>query len=188
MYIIINMKTKKFAVISIFAGLIIVLQILATYINFGGFPITLTLIPIIIAGAIYGPVIGALMGLVFGIIVSVMVVIGADAAGMIMFVAHPFITITTCLLKGTIAGLLGSLVYKTIRNNKLGIILSAIVTPFTNTLILYITLILFFDTSFTAMISAFVSINFIVELLINVLVAPGLLGLIKRIKSRQQYD
>ena len=178
------MKTRKFATISIFIAIIIVLQLVATYINFGGFPITLTLIPIIIAGAVYGPGIGCLMGLVFGIIVDIMVITGADPSGAVMFSAHPIITVLTCLVKGSAAGLLGAFAYKAIKNKKIGIIASAIITPITNTAILYISLILFFDTSFTAMVAAFMSINFVVELLINVIIAPGLLNLINRVKSR----
>lgn len=178
------MKTRKFATISIFIGVIIVLQVIATYVNFGGFPITLTLIPIIIAGAAYGPSIGALMGLVFGIIVDLMVITGLDPSGAIMFASHPIITIATCLIKGTCAGLFGAFAYKYIKNNKLGIIVSAIITPITNTLLLYISLILFFDSSFAAMVAAFMSINFIIELGINVLLAPGLLSLINRAKNR----
>ena len=61
---------RKNTVIAIFGALVAVLQIIATFISFGSFPITLTLIPIIIAGAIYGPGIGALMGLIFGVIVA----------------------------------------------------------------------------------------------------------------------
>ena len=176
------MKTKRFAVISVFAAIVVVLQIIATYINFGGFPITLTLIPIIIAGAIYGPAVGSLMGLVFGVIVDIMVITGADPSGAVMLSTHPIITILTCLIKGTLAGLVGALAYRKIKNHKAGIIVSSIVTPVTNTLTLYLALILFFDISFTAMIAAFMSINFIIELLINVAIAPGLLILIKRAK------
>lgn len=178
------MKNKKIAITSIFIAIIVILQIIATYINFGGFPITLTLIPIIIAGAIYGPSMGALMGFVFGIIVDIMVIIGADPSGAIMLAAHPIITVVTCLIKGTLAGLFGAIAYKLIKNNKVGIVASAIITPITNTAILYISLILFFETSFAAMVAAFMSINFIIELLINILIAPGLLILINRIKNR----
>lgn len=179
------MKTKRFAAISIFSAIIIVLQILSTYINFGSFPITLTLIPIIIAGAVYGPYVGMLMGLVFGAIVSIMVIVGADPSGAIMFANHPIITVSTCLIKGGLAGLLGAISYKTIKNNKLGIVIDAITTPVVNTFVLYLSLILFFDTTFSAMIAAFISINFVIELIINVLIAPGLLSLITRAKTRQ---
>ena len=179
------MKTKKFAIVSVFAAVIVILQILATYINFGGFPITLTLIPIIVAGAIYGPGVGTLMGLVFGVIVDIMVITGADPSGAIMLSSHPIITVSTCLIKGALAGCLGALAYKLINNKKVGIVVDAIVTPVVNTATLYIALILFFDSSFAAMIAAFMSINFVIELLINVLIAPGLLNLIKRVKSRE---
>ena len=184
MCIINDMNTKRFTTISIFAAIIIILQIISTYINFGGFPITLTLIPIIVAGAVYGPSAGALMGLVFGVIVSLMVVVGADPSGAIMFSTHPIITVVTCIIKGTCAGYIGALVYKLIRNNKVGIIISAIVTPITNTLILYISLALFFEESFIALIGGFMTINFAIELLTNVLIAPGLLVLINRVKGR----
>ena len=180
----IRMKNRKLAIISIFSAIIVILQLISTFVNFGGFPITLTLIPIIIAGAVYGPSIGALMGLVFGVIVDILVITGADPSGAIMLSTHPIITITTCLIKGTLAGLFGALIYKAIKNNKIGIIASAIITPITNTVILYIVLILFFESSFAAMVSAFMSINFIIELLINVLLAPGLLVLIRRVKNR----
>lgn len=178
------MKTRRFAVISIFAAIIIVLQVLATYINFGGFPITLTLIPIIVAGAVFGPYVGMLMGLVFGIVVNVMVITGADPSGAIMLASHPIVTIVTCLIKGALAGYLGAISYKLLKNKKLAIVIDAIITPVVNTLILYTALILFFDTSFAAMIAAFMSINFIIELLINVIIAPGLLNLINRASNR----
>ena len=179
------MNTKKFATVSIFIAIIIVLQIIATYINLGGFPITLTLIPIIIAGAVYGPSTGLLMGVVFGIIVDIMVITGADPSGAIMLAAHPVITILTCIVKGGAAGLLGSLAYKLIPNKKTGIIVSAIITPITNTSLLYVSLILFFNSSFAAVVATFMSINFIIELLLNVILAPGLLILINRVKNRQ---
>lgn len=179
------MKTRKFALASIFAAIIVVLQIVATYINFGGFPITLTLIPIIIAGAIYGPSMGLLMGVVFGIIVDIMVITGADPSGAIMLSSHPIITVSACIIKGALAGFLGALAYKLINNKKIGIVVDAIITPVVNTATLYIVLILFFESSFAAMVAAFMSINFIIELLINVLIAPGLLTLIQRVKSRE---
>ena len=178
------MKTKRFAVISIFAAIVVVLQVLATYINFGGFPITLTLIPIIVAGAVFGPYVGMLMGIVFGVVVDVMVITGADPSGAVMLASHPIITLLTCLVKGALAGYLSALAYKKSKNKKIGIVIAAIITPITNTLILYLSLILFFDTSFAAMIAAFMSINFIIELIINVLVAPGLFTLINRASSR----
>lgn len=73
--------TRRIVVVAMFAALIVVLQVAATFIHFGGFPITLTLVPIIVAGALYGTGTGALMGTVFGIVVLAMVVTGQIPAG-----------------------------------------------------------------------------------------------------------
>lgn len=176
-------KTKKIVTLSLFGAIVIVLQLIATFINFGGFPITLTLVPIIVAGAIYGPLVGGLMGLIFGVVVSVMVVTGADPSGAIMLAVHPFITIGVCLLKGFLAGYLSALAYKLIGNKKIGIVVASALAPIVNTFTLYVVLILFFDSTFAALIAAFVSINFVIELLINVLIAPGLLRVINMRKK-----
>lgn len=171
---------RRNTTIAIFGAIVAVLQLIATFISFGSFPITLTMIPIIVAGAIFGPAVGALMGLIFGVIVALMVITGADPSGASMLAIHPVITVSVCLLKGVLAGFISALVYKALKNKneKLAIILAAAVAPIVNTATLFITLILFFDSSFAVMVSAFMSINFLIELLTNVLLAPGLLGLI----------
>lgn len=178
------MKNRKLAVLSIFSALIIVLQLISTYINFGAFPITLTLIPIIIAGAIYSQVEGAIMGAVFGVIVSIMVIVGADPSGAMMFEQHPVITIATCIIKGCTAGFAGAIAYKKINNKTVAIVVDAIVTPITNTILLYTSITLFFNGSFFKLIAGLMTVNFAIEVGINILIAPGLLGLINRFKSR----
>ena len=185
------MKKKKIRTITevaIFSAIIIILQILATSINFGSFPITLTLIPIIVAGCVYGEYVAAFLGFVFGGIVSIMVITGADPSGATMFSAHPIITVLTCLIKGILAGYLSALTYKClkVKNEKIRVAIAAAICPIVNTITLYLSLILFFDTSLKALIGAFVSINFVIELLTNVLLAPGLTGLILRNKKRYE--
>ena len=179
-------KNRKVAVIGIFAALIVILQCISTFINFGSFPITLTLIPIIVGAAVFGPYIGLLLGAVFGIVVAIMVVTGADPSGATMLAIHPVITISVCILKGALAGLVSGLIYKALKgkNEKLAIILAAAAAPLTNTVTLFVTLILFFDSKFTVMVSALMSINFLIELMTNVVLAPGLLGLIHKWQKR----
>lgn len=182
-------RIKKLSVVAIFSAVIVVLQILATFINISGFPITLTLVPIIIGAAVYGEGVGAILGFVFGAIVSIMVVTGLDPSGALMLSMHPLITVLTCLIKGMACGYISGLVYRLLKNrvnDKVRIIISAFICPVINTFGLYISLILFFDTSFKALIGAFVSINFVIELFINVLVAPGLTGLINRSINRYE--
>lgn len=173
-------NTKQITTISMFAGLVVVLQVVATFINFGGFPITLTLIPIIIAGALYGPKIGALMGTVFGVVVALMVITGTDPSGAGMLAMRPVVTILACVLKGTFCGLAGALVYKVLnkKNKVIAIVLASAVTPIVNTGILYTVIIIFFSGTFAAMLGAFMSVNFAIELITNILLAPGLLRIV----------
>lgn len=176
--------TKRITSISMFVGLVVVLQIIATFINFGGFPITLTLVPIIVGGAIYGPKVGAILGTAFGVVVALMVITGADPSGAAMLAAKPLTTVTACVLKGTLAGYFSALVYEKMssKNSLAAILLASAVAPIVNAGTLAFTIIAFFDGAFVTLIALFVTVNFVIELLIDVLLAPGLLRIIDRQK------
>lgn len=182
------MKNRRIAEVSIFSAVIILLQLISTYINFGSFPITLTLIPIIVGSFVYGEVVGAMLGVVFGVIVSIMAITGLDPSGALMISSHPIITVLTCLIKGGLAGLFSGLVYKKLNklNEKTRLIISSAICPIVNTLVFCVSLVLFFDNNIKILIAAFISVNFVIELLINILLAPGLAGLINRGKSRYE--
>lgn len=180
------MNSRKVSMIAIFSAIIIVLQIVATNINFGAFPITLTLIPIIIGGAILGVKEAAFLGFMFGLIVFLVVVSGADPNSMIMLTQNPVATVLIIFAKGIGAGLFSSLAYQALvaKNQKLAIIISSVVAPVSNTGLFLIGLIFFFDSNITILISSFMSFNFLIELVTNVLIAPSLLILIDRYKNR----
>ncbi len=173
-------NTKRITTISMFVGLVVVLQVIATFINFGGFPITLTLIPIIVGGAMFGPSVGTILGTAFGLVVALMVITGADPSGATMLAMHPIITISACILKGTFAGLFSALVFKALKdkNELAAIICASAIAPITNTGILALVIILFFDGAFVTFISLFITINFAIELLIDLLLSPALLRII----------
>ncbi len=173
-------NTKNITTIAMFVGIVIVLQIIATFINFGGFPITLTLVPIIVGGAIYGEKVGAILGTAFGLVVALMVITGADPSGATMLAAHPIITISACILKGTFAGLVSAFAYNKLKSkNKLAAIITAsALAPIVNTGILTLVIIFFFEGTFMTFIALFLTINFAIELLIDILLAPALLRII----------
>lgn len=55
---------------------------------------------------------------------------------------------------------------------------AAVVCPVVNTGCLYLTLVLFFDTALAVMFSAFISVNFLIELAVNVILAPTVVRLV----------
>lgn len=182
-------KTKKIVGMGLFCAITVVLQYLGSFIKFGTFSISLVLVPIVIASALYGPLCGAFLGLIFGITV----LFTGDAS---LFMAYkPVETILVVLLKGTIAGYVSGIVYQQFakKNERIAGILSAISCPVVNTGIFIIACIIFYQpvieqvalsNNYTGNIIsyimfAFVGLNFIGELLINCLLANTIVRLIK---------
>lgn len=96
-----NMKTntRKIAGVGLLTAVVVVLQLLGSFIHFGPFSISLVLIPIVVGASLYGVLSGAWLGLAFGITV----LISGNAAAFLA--VNPGGTVITVLLKGALAGL-----------------------------------------------------------------------------------
>ena len=91
--------------LAIFNAIIVVLQVLCTFIRFGPFSITLALAPIIIGTAIYGKKAGAYLGFVFGLVVLVTGLLGWDGGTVMLLMGINAVgCVLICLLKGAAAG------------------------------------------------------------------------------------
>ena len=64
-------KTQRMVGLAIFTAIIIVLQLVSTFIKFGPFSITLAMIPIVVGAAVYGAGAGAYLGGVFSVVVLI---------------------------------------------------------------------------------------------------------------------
>lgn len=186
-------KTRKLVAIAIFTAIVIVLQLIGSVIRFGPFSISLTLIPIVIGAALYGPWAGAWLGFVF----SIIVLASGDAAS---FLAVNVVgTFLTVVIKGTVAGLCAGLVYELIekKNSTMAAILSALTCPLVNTGIFLVGCYFFFmplisswasvlgyENAGTYMIVGMVGLNFLFEVLVNMLLSPAIIRLIKYAKSK----
>lgn len=177
---------------AILTALVIVLQLLGSFIRFGMFSISLVLVPIIIGAAMCGTKIGTWLGFIFG----VAVLVSGDAAS---FIAIDFVgTIITVLLKGALCGLAAGFTYNLLknRNQYLAVMVSAIVCPVVNTGIFLLGCVVFF---FEAVASWGVSLgftntveymfiglaggNFIFELLINIILTPVIIRVLNFAKK-----
>jgi len=174
-----NSLLKRKLIYLMIAAVIIVLQIVSTYITFGSFPITLTLIPITLSGLLFGKKIGILEALVFGIYVAITCIFGIDAYGATLFSIHPFIITITVLIKPVIGVVLAVFTFNHIKNKKAALFAASCITPLVNTLVLELSLIVFFDTTIVVAVSTFISINVLIELLANVVLVPILFNTFK---------
>ena len=113
-------KTRKMTVLALFSAIIVILQIISTFIRFGQINITLALTPIIIGAALYGWKSGALLGFVFGLITVIAGIFGWDGGAVLPLLSlNPIATVIFLLLKGILAGIIAGLAYKAIaKKNK----------------------------------------------------------------------
>ena len=174
--------------VAIFTAIVIVLQLLGSFIRFGPFSISLVLIPIVVGAALYGPGAGAWLGFVF----SMAVLLSGDA-GAFLAVSVPG-TILTVIVKGTAAGFLAGAVFRAVEkmNIWLAVICAAVACPVVNTGLFLLGCKLFFMETITGwgkaagfenvgkfMIYGLVGGNFLFEMLTNIILSPVILRLIR---------
>ncbi|MBQ7776672.1 MAG: ECF transporter S component [Lachnospiraceae bacterium] len=180
-------NTKKLVGIGLLTAIVVVLQAVAVAIRPTGlFNISLVLVPIVVGAALYGHKAGAWLGFVFS-----MVVLFTDA-GAFLAVNVPG-TIITVLVKGTVAGLVAGLVYLLLekKNRYVAVIAAAIACPVTNTGLFLVGCVLFFMDTINGwaaaagyanagsyMIMALVGVNFLVELVLNIILSSAIIRII----------
>lgn len=168
--------------VALLTAIVVVLQLVGSFIRFGQFSVSLVLIPIVVGTALYGWKGGSWLGLVFGITVLV----SGDAA--LFLNVNIAGTIITVLLKGVLAGLVSGLVYKALeeKNQYLGVVAAAVVCPLINTGIFLLGCLVFFMDTIrqmaegagfgsevgTFMIVGLVGLNFVFELVVNMVLSP----------------
>ena len=183
-----NNNTQKIVGLGLFTAIVIVLQLMGSFIRFGTFSISLVLVPVVIGAALYGAGAGAWLGFVFGVVV----LLSGDAAAFLG--VNALGTILTVLVKGTLAGLLSGLVYKALenKNRTLAVAVAAVGCPVVNTGVFLIGCLLFFMETIGGwadamgfganvgqyMIVGLVGANFIFELLFNVVFLSTIISLL----------
>lgn len=169
-------------------ALVVVLQLVGSFIRFGPFSISLVLIPIVIGAATCGPYIGAWLGLVFGAVV----LMSGDAAFFLQFNAPA--TILVVLLKGTLCGLLAGLAYRATEklHRYAAVVVAAVVCPLVNTGVFLLGCVLFFMDAVAALAAGagfagsattflFVGLagfNFLFEMAFNLVLSPVVVRLL----------
>ena len=180
-----NVRRLVFA--AILTAIVVVLQLLGSFIRFGPFSVSLVLIPIVVGAALLGWQYGTWLGFVF----AVTVLLSGDAAA--FMVVNPFGTIVTVIAKGVLAGTVSGLVYSWLsrKHRLIGTVLSAVVCPVVNTGVFLIGCRIFFWETISEWaananapsaglyaILTMVGLNFVFELLFNCVLSPVIVRLV----------
>ena len=191
------MNSKKASAYGLFAAIVVVLQVIATFVKFGPVNITLALAPIIIGAALYGRRFGAFVGTVLGVVISVLGAFGLDGGFVLMLAQyHPVIIFLVATLKTTFAGYFAGLIYELIakKNTLAAVIASGIVCPVVNTGLFVAAMLVFFKEALISMaggteIMSFIvfgltGVNFLVEVGVNLVLATAITRVIKVLKKQ----
>ena len=189
-----KIQTEKLVLLSLFTALVAILAYFGGFIKIGGLAsISLTLIPVVLGAAMCGPWAGAWLGGVSGVVFFMT----ADAAFW-MGLSIPG-TIITVMVKGIAAGLVAGLVYKLLekKNRYVAVIAAAVVCPVVNTGIFLLGCMIFFIDDVKDMaagegmsigaylILVFVGLNFVFELLTNIILSPAIVKLLNIRKDKR---
>ncbi|MBP3334080.1 MAG: ECF transporter S component [Clostridia bacterium] len=180
-------QVEKLVLMALLTAMVAVLAYFGGFIKIGGLAsISLTLIPVVIGAALCGPFAGAWLGGVAGAIFF------TTADAVFWFGLSIPGTVITVMVKGILSGLLAGLAYKLLEkyNKYLAVIVSAIVCPVVNTGIFLLGSMIFFvdtvkagasaegTTVFAYLIVAFVGLNFVFELLANIILSPAIVKIL----------
>lgn len=186
-----SFDTYKLTFLAILTAIVFVLQFFVK-IPLGQFTISVSLSVIVLGAAVYGYFGGGFLGAVSGFAI----LLNGDAA---LFYGFNFLlTVLLVMLKGIASGLAAAFAFKLLKriNEYVAVIVAAILAPIVNTGIFFLGTILFFFPDIQAMaggqnviifvLIGFIGLNFFVELLLNVLLAPVIVRLLKLIPLTKQ--
>ena len=183
-----GMDTKSLVLLALLTALVAILSYFGGFIKIGGLAsISLTLVPVVLGAALCGPIAGAWLGGVSAIVFF------TTADAIFWFGLSIPGTVITVLVKGVAAGLAAGYVYKLVEkyNRYVAIVAAAAVCPIVNTGIFLIGCLIFFMDTVTAgasgadmsvfgyLIIFFVGLNFVFELVVNMLLSPALARVIE---------
>ena len=183
-----NNKTKTLVGIALFTAIVAVLQFIGGGIKFGMFSISLVLVPIVVGSALYGWKAGAWLGFTFGCAV----LLSGDAAAFLAINVPA--TIGVVLVKGLGCGLAAGLIYKMLEkcNRYVAVFAAAIICPVVNTGIFLLGCQFFFletvsqwgaalgfENAASYMFLGLAGVNFLIELGVNIVLAPVIVRLIR---------
>ena len=199
------MKTKTnqagtLTAAGLFAALIVVLQLFATFVKFGPVSITLALAPIVIGGALYGRRFAAFLGAVLGIVILICGIFGLDGgAVMLMFEAAPLPLVLLCIGKTTVAGFVAAVFYKLMAAKGkpfAATVVAGILCPVVNTGLFILAMLTIWkdllsswaggSNIFTYAILGLTGVNFLIELGVNLILATAITRIVRVLSHRRR--
>lgn len=180
-----KLSSKQITGIAVLLALVIVLQAALGSITIGVVQLNFTLIPIVLGAILFGPLAGAFLGFACGVVVLVQVIMGLVPFYALIWANDPFVTVLTCIVKTTAAGLVSGLLFNLLKkkNAYLALFVASGVVPVINTALFVVGCLFMTDSVYVMagdvnvlkfILVSIVTFNFFIEFAINLLLSPAL--------------
>jgi uncharacterized membrane protein len=194
-------SSKQITGIAVLLALVIVLQAALGSITIGVVQLNFTLIPIVLGAILFGPFAGAFLGFACGVVVLVQVIMGLAPFYVLIWANDPFITLLTCIVKTTVAGLVSGLLFNLLKKKTvyLALFVASGVVPVINTALFVLGCLGMTDSVYVMagdvnvlkfILVGIVTFNFFIEFAINLIFSPALyrvIGIVdKRYKTKRE--
>ena len=191
-------KILKMAEFALLAAIVIIFQLLGSFIKIGPTSINLVLIPVVIGSIVLGLGAGTILGLIGGLITLWAGISGVDPFTEVLFGAQPFFTALICLVKMAAAGFGAGVVYRLIKNKNTfaATFAAAAAAPIINTGLFILGGLFLVGETLKAnfvgdgntllyfLVIGCAGLNFIVEFVLNIVVSPAINTIVKAVSSR----
>lgn len=191
----------KLVQLALLAAIVIVFQMMGSFIHIGPTSVSLVLIPIVLGGILLGPLYGGILGLLFGAITLWAGITASDFFTNVLFTSQPFATALICLGKGTLAGVGAGYAYKAFKKlNKLtASFFAAAAAPVINTGLFILGGLTLVNGTLEANLATFgaegatvtyfliigcAGLNFVAEFALNLIIAPAINTIVNAISRR----
>ncbi len=189
---------KNIAYLAVLLALVIVLQLFASAIMIGPVQLNFSLLPIVLGAILLGPLAGGILGLACGIIVVISVITGQAPFYVAIWTNSPVVTVFTCVLKTTVAGIVGGILYRLIKrkNPLVATFVASGIVPIVNTGLFIIGCLCMTGTIadfggglkgmeiLTFILVGLVSFNFFIEFAINLFFAPAIFRVVTIVEKQ----
>lgn len=192
-------SAKNVAYFAVLTALTVVLQLFGSAIPMFGVTLNFSLIPIVLAGIFFGEWGGGLLGFISGTIVFITTaVMGGEPSTAFLFQASPVMLTLVCIGKTTVAGFIAGLLYRLIakKNALVASYVASLAVAVLNTGIYMLGMVLmkndvasYLGTEATAgvvfiTVFSLIWLNMLLEIAINLIVAPTLARVVRIVEKR----
>ncbi|MCH5163807.1 MAG: ECF transporter S component [Clostridiales bacterium] len=191
-------STRNITYLAVLMALVILFQVLSSFMKIGEASLCLVLVPIVLGGILLGVKAGIFLGLTFSIVVLISLL--GNPLSMAIMAEHPVFFPLSTLFRGMAAGVVPALLFKLVakKNKYVATFVAAAAAPIVNTGIFILSMLAMSGALMNVMGDAYpessalyviivvlVSFNFFIEFALNIILSPAIFTVTKVVERRR---